>query len=672
MAWQPGSRCERNLNLAKVKEKEMKVFNRILGIAVLLSLLMGNSVLANRGRLPEADEDTTEMMLEEEMMMAYTGKAGASISGIAGVGGVMMKGLPGNPVTDEYGRYRATVRFSWSGTVTPSKQGFTFTPPSRVYDRVIGDYYEEDYEASPMKWTISGNVGLPGVVMKGLPGNPLSDPSGSYSASIAYGWTGTVEPAKEGYVFDPPARIYAQVAASQEDQDYTARMLTFTISGNAGLPGVQMQGLPGNPITDATGCYKAAVDYGWSGKVTPEKAGHAFVPPAKQYHKVTENQENQNYAAEAVLVTISGAIVIGGAPIGGVRVSANNGGSSDTTDAHGRYSVKVPYGWSGELTVSKEGFVFQPPSKLYTNVIADIEEDALGPSGRRPTRLSDVPLLGRAGRRKVLVVPTGETGLQDLGTMREDMYVMAHIFDKKFREPRLIRGVFVDYGDFFGRDARETESIYIQGYGVLFLMEVNFSLSPAVGIQESLAAESEKPVDTAWERARREVFSPGAVDRSRKPDASGMSNAEKAEELKRGIIEALKHAANIRSLRPSEWIIVTVIGAAPLSYGGVGRSDLGLRPNLNPFVQGVKWSGTVAPPEGGQDASGVVGVDGFGNYVGYGGMELGTGMVGGFGQMGPSSAAVLTVSVKKSTVDDFAKGVVDAEEFRRQVQVFTY
>lgn len=642
----------------------MRLFNRVLGIAVLLSLTIESSVLADRGR--SAEDESAMMALDE----AIVGEGrDLTISGIAGAPGVVMIGLPGDPVTDKYGRYRATVKRGWRGTVTPSKEGFTFKPPSRMYDGVMRDYNEEDYEASPMKWTISGNAGLAGVVIKGLPGNPVTDPGGSYSASVEYGWSGTVEPAKEGYAFAPPARIYAKVLASQSNQDYTARRIKFTISGSAGLPGVEMQGLPGNPISDLSSRYSASVEYGWSGTVMPAKEGYDFGPPFVEYSTVTASQENQNYVAEAVLVTISGAIVIGGTPIGGVRVSANNGGSSDTTDAQGRYSVKVPYGWSGEVRAAKEGFVFNPPSKSYTNVIADVEEDALAPSGRRPTRLSDVPLLGRAGRRKVLVIPAGQTELQDLSTIREDMYVMAYIFDKKFREPRLIRGVFVDYGDFFGRDTRETESIYIQGYGVLFLMEVNFSLSPAVGIQESLAAESNKPVDTAWERARREVFSPGAVDRSRKPDASGMSDAEKAEELKRGLIEALKHAANIRDLKPEEWIIVTVLGASPGSYGSAGHGGLGISPGT---IERPWWSTTAPPAAGGQDASGIVGYGGFGGYGGYGGMELGMDMMGGFGRMGLSSTAVLTMRVKKAVVDNFANGVVDAEEFRSQVQVLTH
>ncbi|TAK50902.1 MAG: hypothetical protein EPO24_16320, partial [Bacteroidetes bacterium] len=57
---------------------------------------------------------------------------------------------------------------------------------------------------------------------------------------------------------------------------------TYIISGyvrtsnNSPISAVTMNGLPGNPTTDANGYYDASVDYGWSGTVTPNKAGYTF------------------------------------------------------------------------------------------------------------------------------------------------------------------------------------------------------------------------------------------------------------------------------------------------------------------------------------------------------------------------------------------------------------
>ena len=38
-----------------------------------------------------------------------------------------------------------------------------------------------------------------------------------------------------------------------------------------GTNGVTMNGLPGDPVTDANGDYSAAVEYGWSGTVRQKK-----------------------------------------------------------------------------------------------------------------------------------------------------------------------------------------------------------------------------------------------------------------------------------------------------------------------------------------------------------------------------------------------------------------
>ena len=55
-----------------------------------------------------------------------------------------------------------------------------------------------------------------------------------------------------------------------------------------------MSGLSGNPSTAADGSYSGTVNYGWSGTVTPTKAGYTFSPSSQNYSNVTSNQ-TQNY-----------------------------------------------------------------------------------------------------------------------------------------------------------------------------------------------------------------------------------------------------------------------------------------------------------------------------------------------------------------------------------------
>ena len=109
------------------------------------------------------------------------------------------------------------------------------------------------YKAAKITYTISGSAGISGAVMNGLPGNPVADNKGNYTATVDYGWSGTVMPMKEGYTFEPASKRYDSVMANQANQDYTVTLQTFTISGSAGMSGVVMEGLPGEPVTDANG-----------------------------------------------------------------------------------------------------------------------------------------------------------------------------------------------------------------------------------------------------------------------------------------------------------------------------------------------------------------------------------------------------------------------------------
>jgi len=71
---------------------------------------------------------------------------------------------------------------------------------------------------------------------------------------------------------------------------------TVTLAG-IGLADVQMSDLPGDPCTDGSGFYTATVDAGFSGVVTPIKAGYTFEPSSRTYSNVTEDQVNQDYKA---------------------------------------------------------------------------------------------------------------------------------------------------------------------------------------------------------------------------------------------------------------------------------------------------------------------------------------------------------------------------------------
>jgi len=321
-----------------------------------------------------------------------------TISGSVGMDGVTMEGLPGNPVTSGGGLYTTTVDYGWSGTVTPIKEGYEFTPPSNVYSLISKDQKSQNYTSKEITFTISGSAGTGSAVIKGFPGKAaISKEDGTYSAVIKYGWSGTVTPTKAGYTFDPPEIQYPALFGPEYDQNYIAMLLKQTISGtirsDKGEPVVDVFVLAdsggGSTTTDANGEYVLTVDYGWRGRITPTKTGYTFRPTNKTYPVVTKDQTNQDFSAILQTFTISNAVMVGGTPIEGVNVSANNGGGTGITNSRGRFTIEVPFDWSGEVTLSKEGFEF--PSKSYTNITENYRDDLPESARRIPEPAPTIP-----------------------------------------------------------------------------------------------------------------------------------------------------------------------------------------------------------------------------------------------------------------------------------------
>jgi len=292
-----------------------------------------------------------------------------TISGKVDMEGVQMSGLPGNPITESDGSYSATVEYGWNGVVTPIKEGYTFKPDKKEYPPVKSNLAGQNYTSERMTLLITGSAGEPGVTMKGLPNNPVTGPGGVYSVKVEYGWSGTVTPIKEGYEFSPPEVPYNNVIESQPVQDYTATILTYTISGTAGMAGVKMKGLPSEPMTDLNGYYTAIVDYGFSGTVEPTLDGWSFTPASKIYTKVNSDRMNENYTASMIKLTISGTTRLAGVVMNGLP-------ENPVTGPDGSYSVTVDYGWNGTVTPFKEGYKFTPESKPYVSITKDMTSES--------------------------------------------------------------------------------------------------------------------------------------------------------------------------------------------------------------------------------------------------------------------------------------------------------
>ena len=217
----------------------------------------------------------------------------------------------GTVETDNEGFYSHQVPLNWSGTVTPAREGYSFEPKSRTYQEIKEDQTDQDYIGTGDFVQISGHIlsengaGIPGVQLtfSNLDGTVETNNEGFYSHQVPLSWSGTVTPAREGYVFEPKSRTYQEIKENQSDQDYTGILDFVQISGyvlsesGTGIPGVQLtfSNSGGRVETDGEGYYSQQIPFNWSGTVTPAKEGYAFDPESIIYSTVTTNLMIEDY-----------------------------------------------------------------------------------------------------------------------------------------------------------------------------------------------------------------------------------------------------------------------------------------------------------------------------------------------------------------------------------------
>ena len=244
-----------------------------------------------------------------------------------------------------------------------------------------------------------------------------------------------------------------------------------------------------------------------------------------------------------------------------------------------------------------------------------------------------IPVWQHSGGGAVLVIPAAEMKVEDLATITEDMSVMSRIFAKKLSQARLTTvrsnwSIGAYDSRLFGRSSGAIEAIYLEGYGALFLMKVNALLSPPPEALEEKKTE-EEDTDPLWTQMRQEMYTPQDTRRRRTDRPEEKYDAEKVEELKETLIKTLKHAANIRALKPDESVILTVTGKASQSGQLVTRV----------YSRGDSRYITTTP---------------------------------GGARTGFSSPAVLTIRAKKADIDAFANGTLSFDQFSQKTLLLSY
>jgi hypothetical protein len=175
-------------------------------------------------------------------------------------------------------------------------------------------------------------------------------------------------------------------------------------------------------------------------------------------------------------------------------------------------------------------------------------------------------------------------------------------------------------------------NLYIEGHGAIFILNVPFPL--VAPPSKPQVEEKKEAASSTWEEARNELYGreeergPGKRKSGDKRPAPPYE-AERVEDLKKDIAEALKNATHIRGLKDNETVTVVVQGS------GSGT------------IQRARAAG---PKGDGED------VFAFAFAPGGGG----------------GARSVMTLRAKKSDIDAFAKGKTELDDFRKKVSIAAY
>ncbi len=274
----------------------------------------------------------------------------------------------------------------------------------------------------------------------------------------------------------------------------------------------------------------------------------------------------------------------------------------------------------------------------------------LPPNSAYKQRLQAIVNRGHGSPGRTLVIRTSDTDPKVQPNLEEDLAVMSRILDKaleqKLSDDRRPRAMGIDV--FFAPGSSPIRSLYLEGYGALFLASVNFPLLPPPDKPEPSNEKSD--TDSTWEETKRELygqrdFNSGAWDQYQKAFKAATDigsrqeyDEKKVEDLKDGLLQALRNASNIRNLKSDETITVCVFGGA------------------NPGPGKAKTAAKSAPDAPDEDGDAIVTLDRV--WHRDGGV--------------PARGTILTIRVKKSDADDFAKDKLSLEDFRQKASVTAY
>lgn len=211
--------------------------------------------------------------------------------------------------------------------------------------------------------------------------------------------------------------------------------------------------------------------------------------------------------------------------------------------------------------------------------------------------------------------------------LAEDMAVMARILDKAagVNEPKGVAAMNVTISLLGTPPA--ARNLYLDDYGLVFFVTTRLALQP---VPEETVDPKASATSSDWEEAKQDLYGtqqPADEWFVQEVVPAKEYDAQKVDQLKNAVLEALKNATHVRHLNPLDRIVVLISSGGPAGanppiwVGSRGRMDL--IDVKNPAVRNAK----------------------------------------------ADEKSALTITVRKADVDAFASGNMTAEDFRKKALI---
>jgi hypothetical protein len=176
--------------------------------------------------------------------------------------------------------------------------------------------------------------------------------------------------------------------SADESSDFNGALVNYTLSGRItggddGLSGVTVNlsgSQNGTVTTDDDGNYSFNVTAEGDYTLTPSRTHYSFDPANISLSNLSAN-ETIDFSAALNQHAITGSVTkADGSRLSGVTVTLSGSqAASASTDANGQYSFPVlPAGGNYLIQVSKQNYLFTPPSKAVNDLSADHSADFTG------------------------------------------------------------------------------------------------------------------------------------------------------------------------------------------------------------------------------------------------------------------------------------------------------